>query len=596
MNLVFNIMRITIIVFLVFALSLSGLGQGCPSSYNTTVSTPNSRQWNPSSMYTILYDAFNGSSLNTDIWDVRTGCVRNADEEAQHYKNNSNNVAISNGSLKLTARKETTYDWIYPQTGNPYWGSRDYTSGEIYTKAKTFDYGEYTIRCRFPVGSGSWAAFWVYGAPSGQPNEIDFFEQNKREDKNGQEINNVFHWYYQGGTCGPMYDNFPVNVNDWHIYRCRWTPYETKFYIDDMITPKKKWSRYESYTQYGTLIYARIEDIISGKAYSCNANYPIYPGEVILNYALKSGDGVVIDDTKIPQPFEIDYIIIKKFMLIPAITGSSVFCSTGVLSLDADPAVLDSNVSWELTPSNLFTGAILGTGKVANISASPSSQGKGKITYTYTVGNIGETYTVEKEIWINGPDANDVSFDVYRSDGVRATKVGSTFLMCPNTTYHIYVMNNSPVPLSNYAWTVPSAWTQNYTSGNMISVYTNSSPGGPVTVNATNTASGCNNTMQIITGYMGSNYSCGSYYMALSPNPSSGETSLILSADGEKKVDENTEWEIQIYDQLQGIKEMKTKIKGKQTKINTSNWKEGVYIVSAIIDGEMVSEKLLVKH
>ncbi len=207
-----------------------------------------------------------------------------------------------------------------------------------------------------------------------------------------------------------------------------------------------------------------------------------------------------------------------------------------------------------------------------------------------------ETFTAEKEIWIKGPDPSETSFDVYRSDGVRATKVGNTFLMCPNTTYHVYAMNNGPVTLSNYTWTIPSAWTRNYTSGNMISVYTNSSPGGQVTVNATNTASGCNNTVQVVTGYMGTNTSCGSYYMALSPNPSTGEATITLSADGEKVVNENTSWDLQVFDQFQAVKEKKTKLKGKDAKINTSTWKDGVYIVNAIIDGQKVSEKLVVKH
>jgi hypothetical protein len=259
--------------------------------------------------------------------------------------------------------------------------------------------------------------------------------------------------------------------------------------------------------------------------------------------------------------------------------------------MDVDPAA--TNISWVLTPSYLFNGATSGNGTTVSISGASSCQGKGKITYTFNMPS-GETFTAEKEIWIKGPDANETSFDVYKSNGVRATKVGNTFLMCPNTTYQIYVMNSGPVPLSNYNWTIPTAWTRYYTSGNMISVNTNSSPGGQVIVNATNTA--CNTTVPVITGYMGSTSNCGSYYMALTPNPSSSETTIELSADGEKIVDENTQWDLQAYDQMQGVKEKKTKIKGKQVKINTTNWKEGTYIISAIIDGEMVSEKLLVKH
>ena len=212
------------------------------------------------------------------------------------------------------------------------------------------------------------------------------------------------------------------------------------------------------------------------------------------------------------------------------------------------------------------------------------------------ITNPKETYTSSKDIWIKAPDATEVSFDVYKSNGVRATKVGNTFLMCPNTTYQIYIMNSGPVPLSNYTWTIPSAWTRNYTSQNIISINTNSAPGGQVIVTATNTASGCNNTIQPVTGYMGSTTNCGTYLMAFTPNPSTSETTLELSADGEKTVDDNSQWELEVYDQQQGLKEKNAKIKGKQTKINTSNWKDGIYFVRVLINDELISDKLVVKH
>ena len=115
-------------------------------------------------------------------------------------------------------------------------------------------------------------------------------------------------------------------------------------------------------------------------------------------------------------------------------------------------------------------------------------------------------------------------------------------------------------------------------------------------VTATNTTSGCSNTILPITGYMGSNYSCGSYYMSFTPNPATSETTLELSADGEKVVNDKTIWELEVIDQMQSLKEKKTKLKGNQTKINTSSWKDGVYIVRAKIGEKLLSEKLVVKH
>ena len=128
----------------------------------------------------------------------------------------------------------------------------------------------------------------------------------------------------------------------------------------------------------------------------------------------------------------------------------------------------------------------------------------------------------------------------------------------------------------------------------MISVNTNSSPGGPVEISAY--VNDCNSNYTIATTYFGTNYSCGGYLMAFTPNPATEQTTIELSADGEKMVNDKTEWELEVYDNMQTLKEKKIQIKGNQTKLNTSNWKDGVYIVRAKIGEEIISEKLMVKH
>lgn len=47
---------------------------------------------------------------------------------------------------------------------------------------------------------------------------------------------------------------------------------------------------------------------------------------------------------------------------------------------------------------------------------------------------------------------------------------------------------------------------------------------------------------------------------------------------------------------FQGLKEKKTKLKAAQTKINTTNWKDGIYVVRATIGDEVITEKMIVKH
>ncbi len=207
----------------------------------------------------------------------------------------------------------------------------------------------------------------------------------------------------------------------------------------------------------------------------------------------------------------------------------------------------------------------------------------------------GETFQAEKTFGVKGPRTEDISLSVYKSDGTPAMQAGGTWLMCPNTTYHVYVNNNNTTcTTSNYNWTVPSAWTQYYTWQNMVSVNTNSSPGGPVSVTATTC---CGNNATVISAYMGSAYNCGDYFLSFTPNPAAAETLLTIEqTSGEEKFDEKAEWELAVYDQSHSLKEKKSKLKGQEYKINTAGWKEGVYLVRVKYKNEVLQEKLVVKN
>lgn len=84
--------------------------------------------------------------------------------------------------------------------------------------------------------------------------------------------------------------------------------------------------------------------------------------------------------------------------------------------------------------------------------------------------------------------------------------------------------------------------------------------------------------------------------LSLSPNPASGEITITIESSSEKEiVDFNQEWELEIYTQSQVLKENKTRLKGSNTVINTSGWKEGVYVVRAKYKDEILTGKLIVK-
>lgn len=96
---------------------------------------------------------------------------------------------------------------------------------------------------------------------------------------------------------------------------------------------------------------------------------------------------------------------------------------------------------------------------------------------------------------------------------------------------------------------------------------------------------------------------CSLRRLIFSPNPTKGETIVSIGLDEIEKVtastgqvfDETTEWDIEVYDSAQNLKEKKTKLKGNSTNLQTAGWKEGVYIVRAKYKEEVLTGKLVVK-
>ncbi|QGY47994.1 T9SS type A sorting domain-containing protein [Maribellus comscasis] len=83
--------------------------------------------------------------------------------------------------------------------------------------------------------------------------------------------------------------------------------------------------------------------------------------------------------------------------------------------------------------------------------------------------------------------------------------------------------------------------------------------------------------------------------LSISPNPSIGEVTLAIESSDEKELI-TEEWELEIYNNSQTLKGAKTKIKGKEYKLNTSGWKDGVYMVRITYKDEILTGKLVVKR
>ena len=85
-------------------------------------------------------------------------------------------------------------------------------------------------------------------------------------------------------------------------------------------------------------------------------------------------------------------------------------------------------------------------------------------------------------------------------------------------------------------------------------------------------------------------------FLLLSPNPATNETTVSIESSSDKGFDTSALWDLEVYEQGQILKIKKSDVKGKSIPLNTLGWKEGVYIIRANYNGELLTNKLVVKH
>jgi beta-glucanase (GH16 family) len=167
-------------------------------------------------------DEFDGSALNEQVWsyNIGTGVGGWGNNELQYYTNNPNNIEVSNGSLKITARQEN-------------FNGSTYTSSRIITNnLMEFKYGKIESRIKVPIGQGLWPAFWMLGANFEtvswpQCGEIDIMEHINNE----SVTNGTVHWK---NNSGHSYKGsaVPFDENDFHVYAAIWDSTSVTFELD----------------------------------------------------------------------------------------------------------------------------------------------------------------------------------------------------------------------------------------------------------------------------------------------------------------------------------------------------------------------------
>lgn len=148
--------------------------------------------------------------------------------EKQHYTDRTDNAYVSNGTLKIVAKKET-----YTFQGS----TKDYTSARLNSKF-SFTYGRVDVKAKLPSGVGTWPAIWTLGSnitSVGWPEcgEIDIMEHWGHE---ATIVSSATHNPACHGGC-PNVTVGKTTITDYstsfHVYSIIWDENEIQFLIDD---------------------------------------------------------------------------------------------------------------------------------------------------------------------------------------------------------------------------------------------------------------------------------------------------------------------------------------------------------------------------
>ena len=184
-----------------------------------------------------FFDNFDGSGLDSSKWiPQRTATSGYMSGPDACYVDDPSNISISNGTLKLTARKEATPFSCGDPSGN---FTTQYTSGMVTTYDRFSQaYGRFEIRAKVPAAQvrGLQSSLWLwpadpakYGAWPGS-GEIDVAEMFSEYPDRA-----VPYIHYNAAGTDPNVTNTSClisNLAAFHTYAVEWTPDSIKIIYD----------------------------------------------------------------------------------------------------------------------------------------------------------------------------------------------------------------------------------------------------------------------------------------------------------------------------------------------------------------------------
>lgn len=205
-------------------------------------------------------------------WGYDLGAGGWGNNELEYYTSRTDNAVVSNGTLKIIAKKES------------YNGS-SYTSARLTSFNKfSFKYGKLEIRAKLPAAAGTWPAIWTLGtdyATNAWPacGEMDIMEQT------GADKTKILGTLHYPGHSGGNGDGGSTIISgattDFHIYALQWDANSMKISVDGVV--------------YKTV----------ANSVSVPFNHNFF---VILNVAMGGSLGGTVDPNFTTNTMEIDYV------------------------------------------------------------------------------------------------------------------------------------------------------------------------------------------------------------------------------------------------------------------------------------------------
>ncbi len=181
----------------------------------------------------------NFDSINKDKWRLGQPWGYFHDGSLHQY-HEEKNVITKDGFLYLSG-KYNPKEFLHKDSAIiiPY--SIGLINSDISFQQK---YGYFEIRCKNPKGPATWPAFWLTGATRWPP-EIDIFEMygGKTGKRIHKQISSIHYGISAHKSRGTLIRKIwlPKDTDTcFHVYACKWTPKNIKFYTDGILVRNQR--------------------------------------------------------------------------------------------------------------------------------------------------------------------------------------------------------------------------------------------------------------------------------------------------------------------------------------------------------------------